>query len=684
MEAHMDNQSGDLDPIQAAIAAGAITNRPHPRKLFPEAAPPTPVEKSVFETESISGTRKLFSRSSKKGIMNRGRMEYAAYFSPPKRSSTIKTDRRSIRSFFSRFDRDLVEVRPMSRPMSTPVDQESQRTGTAGGTLSVVNESECAKSNNLRPKRRSFLIHVVLGLFFTGWWITSLVLHRDDKNWVVPFLLWLAIMIRLVTFYIYIGGLMIIPCFLWWNTVSRTANLIPEGFRLVLGAIFVTIIIIVGAMVSPEFEDNTRANRAVSLCGLATFLLILWATSRNRKMVNWQTVIVGILLQFLLALFVLRTSFGSNIVTWISDIARILLGFATSGLVFVTDGPTSSLPWIVISDVPPIILFAGIAQLLIYWDIVLWFVNKAAIIFHWALQISGAEAIVAITSPFLGITQAVMLVRPFLPHITHSELHQIMCSGFASIGGSMLVTYIILGVNVQALISSCVMSIPASIVVSKLRYPEEEDPLTVRCIAVDERNDGVNAIQAFTNGAWLGLKIAGIVISMLLSVIALVAILDALLTWWGSYINLFPNTPLTLELIMSYLLYPIVFLLGVPRNGDLLKVSRLIGIKIIKSELLAFQALQTDPLYSSLSNRSRLIATYALAGFGNLGWLGAQVGLLIQIVPERSADVAKAAVSAFISGVISTLLSGCMAGLLVVDERAGIFVGAVVNGTIAG
>ncbi|KAH8652750.1 H+/nucleoside cotransporter [Tricladium varicosporioides] len=544
-----------------------------------------------------------------------------------------------------------------------------------------TDEKSLVKRRRELPK---VLRNIPNDILIQSWWIASLVLHRDDKNWVVPFLFWLAVMIRLITFYIYIGGLMIIPRFLWRNTISRIVNLIPEGFRIILGAIFVTIVIVVGAMASFEFEDNTRANRAVSLFGLAVILLVLWATSRSRKMINWQTIIMGMLLQFLLALFVLRTSFGFNIVTWISYMARSVLSFATSGLVFVTDRSASSLPWLFISVVPPIILFGGIAQLLIYWDIVLWFVNKATIIFHWALQISGVEAIAVITSPFLGITQAAMLIRPFLPHITRGELHQIMCSGLASIGSNMLITYIGISVNAQALISSCVMSIPASIVVSKLRYPEEEDPLTARCIAVDERNDGVNAIQAFANGVWLALKVAGVVIAMLLSVISLVAIIDALLTWWGSYINLFPNTPLTLELIMSYLLYPVAFLLGIPRNGDLLKVSRLISTKIVKSEFLAFQTLQTDSLYSSLSNRSRLIATYALTGFGNFGWLGAQVGLLMQMVPERSADIANVAVSAFISGVVSTLLSGCMAGLLVTDQKAGVFAGGVVNGTIPG
>lgn len=178
-----------------------------------------------------------------------------------------------------------------------------------------------------------------------------------------------------------------------------------------------------------------------------------------------------------------------------------------------------------------------------------------------------------------------MLIRPFVAHLTQAELHQIMCSGFATIAGSVLVAYIGLGVNAQALISSCVMSIPASLAVSKLRYPEEEETLTAGRVVIpdDDEHKAANAIHAFANGAWLGLKIAGMIIATLLCIIALVGLIDGLLTWWGRYINIGPGEyDLTLDLILGYLFYPVAFLLGVPRNGDLIKVARLIGIKVIQ------------------------------------------------------------------------------------------------------
>jgi CNT family concentrative nucleoside transporter len=256
-----------------------------------------------------------------------------------------------------------------------------------------------------------------------------------------------------------------------------------------------------------------------------------------------------------------------------------------------------------------------------------------------------------------------------------AELHQVMCSGFATIAGSVLVAYISMGLNPQALISSCVMSIPASLAFSKLRYPEEEETLTAGRVVIpdDDEHKAANALHAFANGAWLGLKIAGMIVATLLCIIALLNMVDGLLTWFGRYINLDGEYDLTLELILGYVFYPVAFLLGVSRQGkDLLLVGRLIGIKVITNEFVAFAQLVAtdDPLseYHTLSPRSRVIATYALCGFGNIGSLGTQIGVLSQISPGRSGDVSRLALSALISGVFSTLSSATVAGLVIVDQ----------------
>jgi len=500
------------------------------------------------------------------------------------------------------------------------------------------------------------------------------VVHRNDKNWVIPFLLWLAIMIRLITCHIPITIVTRPMHWVWANTGTRFANLIPEKLRIPAGAALTIAVMIVGSFASAESEDNTRVNRAVSLFGLAVFIFGFWATSRNRSKIIWHTVIVGMLLQFIVALFVLRTGVGYDIFNFISELARLLLSFAEAGVTFLTDSEVPTKPWFFISVIPAIIFFVSFVQLLYYWGILQWFIGKFAVFFFWSMRVSGAEAVVASASPFIGQGESAMLIRPFVAHLTMAEMHQVMCSGFATIAGSVLVAYIGMGLNPQALISSCVMSIPASLAFSKLRYPEEEETLTAGRVVVpdDDEHRASNALHAFANGAWLGLKIAGMIVCTLLCIIALLNLVDALLTWWGHYINLDGEYDLTLELILGYLFYPVAFLLGVSREGkDLLLVGRLIGIKVITNEFVAFTALvDKDPKspYHDLSPRSRVIATYALCGFGNIGSLGTQIGVLSQISPARSGDVSKLALSALVTGVFSTLSSASVAGLVVVDQ----------------
>jgi concentrative nucleoside transporter, CNT family len=142
------------------------------------------------------------------------------------------------------------------------------------------------------------------------WWIAGLVVHRHDMNWIIPFLLWLAIMLRLLFWHVPITIVTKPMHFVWNNTGVRVGALIPEKMRIPAGAALTVAVIIVGAFASPESQDNTRANRAVSLFGLVVFIFVFWATSRNRKMIKWHTVIVGMLAQFIIALFVLRTKAG--------------------------------------------------------------------------------------------------------------------------------------------------------------------------------------------------------------------------------------------------------------------------------------------------------------------------------------------------------------------------------------
>lgn len=370
--------------------------------------------------------------------------------------------------------------------------------------------------------------------------------------------------------------------FVWNHTATPFVNAIPSKLRTPAAAVLVVAVILIGAFVSEESQDNTRDNRAVSLFGLLVMICGLWATSRDRSKIVWQTVIVGMLVQFVVAVFVLRTGVGYDIFNFISGLASDLLGFAGEGTTFLTDKSVLKTNWFLVSVVPAIIFFVSLVQLLYYSGILQWFIGKFAVFFFWSMRVSGAEAVVAAASPFIGQGESAMLIRPFISHLTMAEIHQIMCSGFATIAGSVLIAYISIGVNPQALISSCVMSIPASLAVSKMRYPETEETLTAGRVVIpeDEENRPANALHAFANGAWLGLKIGGMIAATLLCIISFIGLINGLLTWWGHYLNI-NDPPLTLEMIVGYLCYPISFLLGVPRTDDLYKVAKLIGVKLV-------------------------------------------------------------------------------------------------------
>lgn len=481
----------------------------------------------------------------------------------------------------------------------TDVEKAGSRAGTPpdysdhekGEATKVVRDGEASEEESPRGWKARFplvyrhrrpLIHLFIAALFTGWWIASLVLHHHDKNWVVPFLLWLAIMLRLVTFYVpvrYVTG----PIkTVWTHTAVRVYDMIPPKLRTPAGAAVTVATILVGSFVTEESADNSRENRAVSCFGMAMIIFVFWLTSRHRSHVNWRTVIGGMLTQYIISLFVLRTGVGFDIFSFIAARAADLLGFAKDGFQFLTNEDIVNTPGFFFAVIPAIVFFISLVQVLFYIGFLQWFIGKFASFVFWALGVSGAEAVVAAATPFIGQGESAMLVRPFIPHMTKAEIHQIMTCGFATISGSVLIGYIELGLPAEVLVSSCIMSIPASLAISKLRYPETEETLTAGRVVIpdDDEHKAENALHAFAEGAVLGIKIAGTIIASLLCIIAAVGLINGLLNWFGLYLNIW-EPRLTLQTIFGYAFYPVAFCLGVPRNGDLLKVARLIAEKVI-------------------------------------------------------------------------------------------------------
>lgn len=520
-------------------------------------------------------------------------------------------------------------------------------------------------------------IDIFIGCFFTAWWLSIVIQPKHRHQWLIPTVIWGMIMVRLITWHIKILPWLLNKVKIVWDFFTGYVYkvLSKKYQRLITGAVITVGVILLGTFVPSETEYSKRKDRAISFFGCIVAIFLLFVTSKAPSKINWNAVIGGMLMQFIIALFVLRTKCGYDVFNFISTLARELLGFAKDGVAFLTNKDVSQLGMFFFTVLPSVAFFVAFIHIWYYFGVIQWAIRKFAYFFFWTLRVSGAEAITAAASPFISIGESAILIKDLMPYLTKAELHQIMTSGFSTISGAVLVGYIGLGLNPQALVSSCVMSIPASLAVSKLRYPELENPISSGTVMIPKvedpeeareksKDEPQNVLQAFSNGATLGLRIAGTMMIQCMCIIGLVALCNGILTWFGNYWNI---DHLTLELILSYIFYPIGFLLGTPRN-EILLVSKLIAYKFIQNEYVAYNLLTNEAPYNEMSKRGTLIATYACCGFANLGSLGITLGVLNTLTNNsRAKDISSSIISALFCGAIATMLSAAIAGMVMHD-----------------
>ncbi|KLO15888.1 H+/nucleoside cotransporter [Schizopora paradoxa] len=530
------------------------------------------------------------------------------------------------------------------------------------------NEDEDYKVSQMRSeliyqKLRPFLLAGLAALIL-GWWISSTILEATRHRWIVQtFFAWSFILIiafRFIPARVVSGPVSAV----WMPLVQEPWYRLPRMVRLAIGWLCLLGIVLGSAFGFPLQGNTGFDDRAIAVLGLVVSQFGFWITSKHRKHIPWPTVIVGLFLQQVIALFVLKTGTGFSIFKWIATLASDFLNQGLVGAAFFFDDNTAyNLHWFFLGS---IIFFIAFVQMMYYLGVMQWVIKNFAWFFFKLLNVSGAEAVVAAASPWVGQGESACLIRPYVDIMTESELHLTMTSGFATIAGSVLAAYIALGVPAQNLVTSSVMSIPASMAISKMRIPELEEPVTRGRVVVDrgekEDNRPANALHAFSRGALFGVIVAGQILANVLTILSLVAAINGLLTWIGRGFGIHQ---LTLQLILGYIMYPIAFFMGVPR-GEILRVSQLLATKLVANEFAAYLDLQAITKSDSpLSPRAFTIASYALCGFANLGSLGIQIGVLSALAPSRSKVIARIAVSAMFCGFISTLQTAGIAGMLV-------------------
>ncbi len=397
--------------------------------------------------------------------------------------------------------------------------------------------------------------------------------------------------------------------------------------------------------------------RLISLLGLIVFIVCGYLCSVNRAKIRWSTVLWGIGLQLVLGFLILKTTVGLTLFQFLGDRVRQFLDFSDAGAKFVF-GDGFEEHFLAFKVLPTIIFFSAFISLLYHYQILPRVVGVLGWVMMRTMKTSGAESLSCAANIFVGQTEAPLLIKPYLPTLTVSELHAVMTGGFATIAGGLLAAYISFGIPAEHLIAASVMSAPSALAVAKIFYPETAKPETTGKIEVKVKRIYVNAIDAITTGALDGLKLALNVGAMLIAFLGLLALVNAILGWMGEQVGL---PQLSLEWIWSYLMFPFAWLMGIPL-ADCLSVGILLGKKIILNEFIAY--LDLKEMMPNLSQRTTIIATYALCGFSNLGSIGIQIGGLSAIAPSRQQDLAVLGLRAMIAGSLACFLTACVTGML--------------------
>jgi len=396
--------------------------------------------------------------------------------------------------------------------------------------------------------------------------------------------------------------------------------------------------------------------RFTGLLGLVFLLGIAWLFSSHKHAIKLRLIAWGLGLQFLFALLVLKTGFG-RIFQAIGAGVNAMLGYTEEGSKFVF-GPqmgASTVPFGVVFafQVLPIIIFiASFFSILYYLGIMQWVVRGMAIGMQKVMGVSGAESLDVAASIFMGQTEAPLTIRPFLDGLTESELFTVMTAGMAHVSGSVMAAYVkIAGVSITHLLTAVIMTAPATIMLAKIFVPETEKPVTAGKVELKMEKTAVNVIDAAAQGAGDGLHLALNVAGMLIAFLALIAMLNGILSW----------THTSLEQIFGVIFSPIAWLMGVPWK-DAGAIGNLLGTRLVLNEFVAF--LKLGPMQKSLDPRSFVIATYALCGFANFSSIAIQIGGIGALAPRRKSDLARLGLRAVAAGTMANFMSACIAGML--------------------
>ncbi|MCX6327497.1 MAG: NupC/NupG family nucleoside CNT transporter [Bacteroidia bacterium] len=422
--------------------------------------------------------------------------------------------------------------------------------------------------------------------------------------------------------------------------------------------------------------------RFTGVIGIIIILGLAFLWSNNRNKINYRLVITGLLLQITLAIFILKVPIGQDIFYWLGKAINKLLDFSKEGGLFVFGDLTKVtriIPEGIVKSgvflfilLPTIIFVCVLVAMAYHVGLMQRVIAVIARFVHWAMRVSGSEALSNVASAFVGQVEAQIMIRPYLSGMTMSELLASMTGSMACIAGGVMAVYISMGVPASYLLAASLMAAPGALVIAKIVFPETEESETKGIIKLDVKKEHSNIMDAISHGASDGMKISINVIAMLIGVIALIALVDALLGYFGHFLAW---TGLSLDALglnldnlrlkdvvgAFFSLFAIV--MGVPPSESL-HVGSLMGTKMVINEFVAYSDLSPMIQQGVLSAKSVVIASFALCGFANFSSIAIQLGGIGVLVPNRKADLARLGFKAMLCGTMASYISASLAGIL--------------------
>ena len=413
-------------------------------------------------------------------------------------------------------------------------------------------------------------------------------------------------------------------------------------------------------------------SKLIGIIGIVLILGLCYLMSNDKKHINLKTVGVGLLLQFLLAVFIMKVPVGVKIFEFMASVINKILEASISGSNFTFGWLTNSPETIshlfpgkdfifAIILMSTMIFVMVIVNILYYYGIMQRIILILGKIMNKVLGVSGAEALSNCASPFVGNVAAQSVIKHYLPNMTRSEMLAIMTGSTACMSASCIAMYTGFGISTEYLLAASIMAIPGSFVVSKIIYPETLEPQTIKDFKISKRRTDVNLLAAISKGASEGMKVSINVIAILIAIVALITFLNAILAKFGLLIGI---SDLSIQMIVGKLFSVFSALMGTT-FGNIEAVGTLIGEKFILNETIAYMDLMNHINLGDLSQKSILIATFACCGFANFSTIAVQIGGIGELAPNQRKNLARLGIRALIAGTFVSYISACMAGILI-------------------